>query len=167
MKMRSVSLASIFANGCRNFCAPEAVMRTLALAPVSLREQHNKLVQRTWSSRSPNRRTFTCESAKPDISRTSSASCVNGYLKSSKFITYITRLAFLDFGLSCLTVDVLLNHSKVFLLVVWLLRVVISEQNWKFHVFTAKMLLGVYNFGFSLWKYMVTCFNFKNLYRQY
>ncbi|XP_060675236.1 RNA pseudouridine synthase 6, chloroplastic [Ziziphus jujuba] len=77
--MRSMGFASVFANGCRSFSAPAAHARTLALAPVSLNGQRKKLVQVAWNSPSPNKRTFKCESALPDITRTAPASSVNGY----------------------------------------------------------------------------------------
>lgn len=93
MKMGSVSLASIFGNGCyRSLSSPALLVLNLGLTThVSLNHHYcNKLVHVPWRSGSPNTRAFgfARESTKTDVVDITIASSPNGYLKFSNFFAF-------------------------------------------------------------------------------
>ncbi|XP_021821499.1 RNA pseudouridine synthase 6, chloroplastic [Prunus avium] len=87
--MGSVSFTSMLANGCRNFSAPVALVRTLALTHVALSEHANnyKHVKVACFSRSSKKRTtFACESLKQDVTQPTAVSSVNGYPEYTRLL---------------------------------------------------------------------------------
>jgi len=85
MKMGSLSLASILANGCRSPSSRVALLRTLATTHAALSKHYNKNVV-ACSSGCSQSKLSACESSSPDVTHNAP---VEGYVLFHIFIAYM------------------------------------------------------------------------------
>lgn len=78
LKMSSLSLASIFAGGCRSFGAPVTALRTLASTHTYLFNKHQNNNSLAWFSLSSRKGTFSYASSGAEVTCTTTSSSANG-----------------------------------------------------------------------------------------
>ncbi|XP_021597322.1 RNA pseudouridine synthase 6, chloroplastic isoform X2 [Manihot esculenta] len=84
--MSSLSLASIFAGGCRSFGAPVTALRTLASTHTYLFNKHQNNNSLAWFSLSSRKGTFSYASSGAEVTCTTTSSSANGYLDYDRLL---------------------------------------------------------------------------------